>query len=73
LGVGGLALDFVPATFLPVFAMTVALTLLPRARRRKGPAPSVTGCTVRPVHAMALGALFGFAALALLGGAGLAW
>jgi hypothetical protein len=72
LGVGGLVLDFVPATFLPVFAMTLALTRVTRARRRKGAAPSIIRGTVRPVHAVARGALFAFAALVLLGGAGLA-
>ena len=72
-GVGGLVLDFVPATFLPVLAMTIALTVLTRRRQRLGRTPRIAAPPLPLVTNPVLrGLLFAGIATVVLGGAGAA-
>jgi len=72
-GFGGLAFDFVPATFVPVAGMTIGLTLATRAKRRTGKAPSLAGGPLPlPRNLLLRAGLFAAGSTLALGGIGLA-
>lgn len=72
-GVGGLVFTFLPATFLPVAAMTIGMTAITRRRRQTGSAPAIPGRSRGlPDNLVLRSILLGTAATVVLGGIGTA-
>lgn len=71
-GPGGLALDFLPATFIPVFGMTAGITWISRKRLRAGALRALVDEPIPlPKNIFLRGLLFGVAATIVLGLLGL--
>lgn len=69
---GGMAMDFIPATFMPVLGMTAALTVITHKRRDAGKVQRLAAAPWRvPHHPLARGLFFGLIATPIMGGVGL--